>query len=96
MEDLGATGVRARLSSDGVGPSGVKFLEEAGAKPEGSDPEGGDKGVDIDLDDEHESLLDFLNAWQKKVIASSFKVIPGLFRHIELELLDLLTFQLDC
>jgi len=88
-EDLGATGVRARSSSDGVGPSGVKFLEEAGAKPEGSDPEGGDEGVDIDLDDEHESLLDFLNAWQRKDAKSSFRMIPGLPRRIELELLDL-------
>ena len=88
-EDLGATGVRARLSSDGAGPSGVKFLEEARAKPKGSDPDGGDEGVDIDLDDEHESLLDFLNTWQRKVANSSFRMIPGLPRRIELELLNL-------
>ena len=31
----------------------------------------------------------------KKVAASSFRVIPGLSRHIELELLNLLTSQLD-
>ena len=89
MEDLGATGVRALLSFDGADPSGVKFLEEAGAKPKGSDPEGGDEGVDINLDEEHESLLDFLNAWQRKVAKSSFRMIPGLPRRIELELLDL-------
>ena len=33
---------RARLSSDGVSLSGVKFFKEAGAKPESSDPEGDD------------------------------------------------------
>jgi len=40
-------------------------------------------------------LLDFLNAWRKKVVPSSFRVILGLSRSIELELLDLLTSQLD-
>ena len=49
--------------------------------------------VEIDLDDEPGSLLDFLNAWWK-VAASSFWVIPGLSRHVELKLLDLLTSQL--
>ena len=51
--------------------------------------------MEIDLDDEPGLLLDFLNAWRKKVVASSFRVIPGLSRHIEIELLDLLTSQLD-
>ena len=73
---------RARLSSDGVGPSCVKFLKKAGAKPEGSDPEGGDEGVEIDLDDEPRSLQDFLNAWRRKVAKSSFRMIYGLPHHI--------------
>ena len=30
------------------------------------DLEGGYKGVEIDLDDEPGSLLDFLNAWRKR------------------------------
>ena len=51
--------------------------------------------MEIDLDGESGSLLDFLNAWQKKVAASSFRVIHGLSCHIELKLLDLLTSQLD-
>ena len=53
---------RAHLDSDGVGPSDVRFLDEAGAKPEGSNPKDGDEGVEIDLDDGPRSLLDFLNA----------------------------------
>ena len=51
--------------------------------------------MEIDLDDESGSLLDFLNAW-RKVTMSSFWVIPRLSRHVEVELLDLLTSQLDC
>ena len=51
--------------------------------------------MEIDLDDEPRSLLDFLNAWRKKATASSFRVILGLSHHIEFELLDLLTSQLD-
>ena len=35
----------ARLDSDRAGPSGVRFLDEVGAKPEGSDLEDGDEGV---------------------------------------------------
>ena len=50
--------------------------------------------MEIDLNNEPGSLLDFLNAW-RKVVASSFQVILWLSRHIELELLDLLTSQLD-
>ena len=78
------------IYSDRAGSSGVKLSKE----PKGFDPEGGDEGVEINLDDELESLLDFLNAW-RKVAASSFWVIPGLSRHMKLELLDLLTSQLD-
>jgi len=51
--------------------------------------------VEIDLDDKLELLLDFLNAWRKKIAACLFRVIHGLSRHIKLELLDLLTSQLD-
>ena len=40
----------------------MKFSEEA----EGSDPEGSDDGVEVDLDDEPGSLLDFLNVWAEK------------------------------
>ena len=47
-----------RLNSDGAGPSGAKFFNEA----EGSDPEGSDDGGEVDLDDEPGSLQDFLNA----------------------------------
>ena len=49
----------------------------------------------MDLDDELRSLLDFLNARRRKVALSSPRAILGLSRHIELELLDLFTSQLD-
>ena len=75
----------ACLNSGGVGCSELKLSEEAAD----SDPEAGDEGMNIHLDDEPVSLLDFLSAWCKKVVASSFRVILGLSRHIELELLDL-------
>ena len=38
--------------STGAGPSGMKSLEEPELRPEGSDPEDGDEGVELDLDDE--------------------------------------------
>ena len=50
--------------------------------------------MEIDLDDKLGSLLDF-HAWRKKVAVSLFRVTPRLSSHIELELLDLLTSQLD-
>ena len=37
-----------RINSEGAGSSGVRLFEEA----EGFDPEGGDEGVEVDLDDE--------------------------------------------
>ena len=77
----------ARLNFIGAGPSGVKFFEEA----EGSDPAGSDNRVEVDLDDEPGSLLDFL----RKVASSSFWAIHGLSRSIEPELLDFFTSQLD-
>ena len=46
------------INSDGAESSRVKLSEGA----EGFDPKGGDEGVKIDLDDEHGSLLNFLNA----------------------------------
>ena len=51
--------------------------------------------MEIDLDNEPESLLDSLNVWREKVVAGSFWGIPGLSCHVELKLLDLLTSQLD-
>ena len=68
----------ACLNSEGVGASGVNFEEVVGNDPEGND-------------DEPEPLLDFLNAWWRKVTSSSSRAIHGLSRRIELELLDLLT-----
>ena len=62
-------------------------------KAEGFDAEGGDEGVEVDLDDEPGLLLDFLNTW-RKVITSSFWLISGLSHHIEIKLFDLLTSQL--
>ena len=47
----------AYINSDGAGSSGVRLFEEA----EGFDPKGGDEGVEVDLDNEPRSLLDFLN-----------------------------------
>ena len=85
---------RARLDSDGAGSSGMRFLDKVGVNPEGSSP-GDDEGVEIDLDDEPESLMDFLNARRRRVAKSLYRTLPGLPRHIELELLDFLTFQLD-
>jgi len=80
----------ACMTPMGLALSEWKLSEEA----QDSDPESGD-GVEINLDDEPRSLLDFLNAWRKKVTTSSFRVIPELSRHIELQLLDLLTSSLD-
>jgi len=48
----------ACINLDGVGSSGVKLSERA----EGFDSEGGRWGLEVDLDYEPESLLDFLNA----------------------------------
>ena len=78
----------AHLNSDGAGPSVLKFTEEA----KDSDPEGSDDEVEVNLDDEPRSLLDFLNTYRRKVASSLSWVIPGLSCHIELELLDLLIF----
>ena len=61
-------GSPACMNSDGAGSSRVKLSEEN----EGFDPEGGDVWMEIVLDDEPESLLDSLNAWQEKVTAGSF------------------------
>ena len=49
----------------------------------------------MDLNDELGSLLDSLNAWREKMILGELLGIPGLSRPAELELLDLLTLQLD-
>jgi len=45
-----------------AGPSGVKFLREPGLRPEVSDPEDGDEGLELNLDNEPGVLLVFLNA----------------------------------
>ena len=84
-----------RLDSDRAGPSGVRFLDEAGVKPEGSDCEDGDERVEIDLDDEPRSLLDFLNVRRKKVAKSLYRTLLRLPRRIELKLHNFLPFQLD-
>ena len=57
----------------------------------GSDPVKGEEEVKIDPDDELESLLDSLNAWQEKVSAGVLRGILGLSCHVELKLLDLFT-----
>ena len=84
----------AQLDSDGAGSSGVRFLDDVGAKLEGSTRgqrlEGGDRS-----DDEPELLLNFLNAQQRRVAKSLYQMLPGLPCRIELELLDFFTFQLD-
>ena len=51
--------------------------------------------VKIKLDDEPESLLDFLNSWREKTVVGKLPGIPGLSRPVELKLLDLITSQLD-
>ena len=80
----------ACMNSNGAGSSEVKLSRE----DEGFDPEGENARVEIDMDDEPRSLLDSLNTW-REVVADPFQGIPGLFRHVELKLLDLLTSQLD-
>jgi len=81
----------AHVNSDGVEPSSAGSSEEV----EDFDSEGRDVGMQEDLDDEPMSLLDFLNARLKKVIAGSSRRIPGLPHPIELELLNVLTTQLN-
>jgi len=44
----------------------------------------------------YRQLLDSSNVWREKVVVGSFWGIPGLPRPVKLELLDLLTSQLDC
>ena len=80
----------ACVNSSRAGSFGVKLFKVAAD----SNLEAGDEGMKIDMDDEPETLLDFLNTWRKKVAVSLFRVIPGLSHHIELELLNRLTFQL--
>ena len=53
---------RICLCSTGAGPSGARCLEEPKMRHEGSDPADGDEGMELDLNDEPRSLLDFLNA----------------------------------
>ena len=81
----------AFIGFDRVGASGEEPPEEV----KDSGPVGGDKEVEIDLDDEPKSLLDSLNAWQENVVVRKLPRIPGHCRLVELKLLDLLTFQLD-
>jgi len=52
--------------------------------------------VEIDLNNEPESLLDSLNTWQEKVAVGDLPGIPRLFRPMELKLLNFLTSRLDC
>ena len=52
--------------------------------------------MELDLDDEPKALLDFLNARQRRVAKSLFRMLIGLLRRLELAVLDFLTFQLHC
>ena len=54
----------ACVNSGGTSSSRVKVFEEAAD----SDPEGGDEGMEIDLDKEPGSLLYFLNAWGGRLL----------------------------
>ena len=85
---------RACLGSAGAGPSGVESLEYPGLRLEGFDLEDGDEGVELDLDDEPETLLIFLNA-RRQSAKSLYRTLPGLPRRIKLGLLDFLTSKLD-
>ena len=69
--------------------------EEQPEEIKGSGPQRREVEVEIDLDDEPRSVLDSLNVWREKVIVGELPRIPGLSRPVELELLDLLTSQLD-
>ena len=52
-------------------------------RPEGSDPEDGDEGMELDLDNEPGALLDFLNAPRRRVVKSLFWILPGLPHRID-------------
>ena len=80
-----------RIGFDGAGASGEELPEEV----KGSGPVGGGEEVEINMDDEHGSLLDSLNVWREKVVVGEFPGIPRLSCLIELKMLDLLTFELD-
>ena len=84
----------ARLGSDGAGPSSMLFLDEVGAKPEGFDPEDGDDGVDIDLDDKPWIIAGLLECLVEKGCRVCW-MLPEITCHIELRLLDFLTSRLD-
>ena len=56
-----------------------------------ADPEDGDEGVKLDLDDESGA---FLNA-KRKVTKSLYQTLPGLPRRIKPRMFDFLTSQLD-
>jgi len=81
----------AHISFDEAGALGEKLPEEV----KGFRLVGEDKEVEIDLDDEPEPLLNFLNAWREKVAMRELSGIPMLSYPVELKLLDLLTSQLD-
>jgi len=76
-------------------PLGCEVPRGIRAELEGSDPEDDDEGVELDLDDDPEALLVFLNAWLRRVTKSLYRTLPGLPHGIELVLLDFLTSQLD-
>ena len=64
---------RTHLGSAGASPSGVESLEELGLRLKGFDPEDGDEGVELDLDDELETLL-----VRQRVAKSLYRTLPGL------------------
>ena len=79
----------AYIGFDEIGGSGEEPPEEV----KGFGPVGGDKEVKIDMDNEPESLLDFLNAWREKVAVGDLSGIPELSLPVELKLLDLLALS---
>ena len=61
-----------------AGLSGARCLEEPGIRPEGSDPEDDDERMGLDLNDESEALLNFLNA-RRRVAKSLFLSLLSFF-----------------
>ena len=68
----GTTNACICSGSAGAGPSGARCLDEHGTRPEGFNPEDGDKGTELDLDDEPRVLLEFLNARRRRIVKSLF------------------------
>ena len=61
----------------GASPTSARCIEEPEMRPECSDPEDSDEGVELDLDDEPRALLEFMNARRRRVSKSLFRMLPG-------------------